>query len=209
MKKTLKLMIAVLMIFSLTACFNKESTDKQEEVVESFFKYVSKCQFDKLHDIAKSSIVDDFGFERMEAQIMRYSDLELYGKTWAEETKKYKETIFKNLFLDMEVVSVEVDGDTTLVEVSGQYTNYDTVALDGSAKIEALQNAYISENSQELNRVYKEEGNRAYTIKIYDNITKEYYKQMNEILSQAKVEDMTAIFQLEKKDDKWIITNIL
>ena len=52
MKKVLKLLLAVFMVVSFTACSGGNSTDEQKNVVENFFKYVSECEFDKLKEIA-------------------------------------------------------------------------------------------------------------------------------------------------------------
>ena len=207
MKKILKLMLAVLMIFSFTACSGGDSTDEQKEIVENFFEYVSKCRFDKLDDIAEKSVVDSFGLDSMEASLSRYSDPDTYGQVFVDETEEFKKEVFKNLFTDIKVGDIEVDDDTTTVKVTGKYLDYSSITLDTSI-ITELQETYVNANKEELAKIYREEGLTAYQIKVFDNIAPQYYEKMKEALKQAKETDLTATFKLEKKDDQWIITSI-
>ena len=207
MKKLLKLMVAVLMVISFTACSGEESTDEQKTVVENFFKYVKECEFDKLDDIAEKEVVDSFGLDSMEASLSVYSDPETYGQVFVDETEDFKKAVFENLFTDIKIGDIEVDGDTTTVKVTGQFTDYSTISLDTSV-VKEMSETYINENKDELAKIYKEQGITAYQIKIYDAIAPQYYEQMKAALKDAKSSDLTATFKLENKDDKWIITSI-
>lgn len=207
MKKILKLMLAVLMIVSFTACSGETSTDEQKEVVESFFNYVAECEFDKLDDIAESDVVDSFGLDSMEASLSAYNDPDTYGQVFIDETEDFKKAVFEKLFTDIKIGDIDVDGDTSTVKVTGKYTDYSTISLDTSI-ITELQNNYINENKDELANIYREQGATAYQIKVFDNIAPQYYEQMKAALDEAESTDLTATFTLEKKDDKWIITSI-
>lgn len=206
MKKILKLMLVMLMVVSFTACFGGDSTDEQKEVVENFFEYVSKCQFDKLDDIAEKSVIDSFGLDSMEASLNRY-DADTYGQVFVDETEEFKKEVFKNLFTDVKVGDIEVDKDTATVKVTCQYLDYSSITLDTSI-IKDLQETYIESNKEELAKIYREKGLTAYQIKIFDNIAPQYYDKMKETVKTAKPTDLTATFKLEKKDAKWMITSI-
>ena len=71
-----------------------------------------------------------------------------------------------------------------------------------------LQQTFINENRDELLKVYREEGMKAYQIKIYDAVAPKYYEEMKKALKEANATDLTGTFTLEKKDDQWIITAI-
>ena len=207
MKKVLKLLLAVFMIVSFTACSGGNSTNEQKEVVENFFEYVSECEFDKLKEIADDAVVSSLGLEKMEAQLSRYDDPETYGEVFVEETESFKEAVFEDLFQDIVIGDIEVDGDQSTVKITGKYLDYSSIQLDTSV-ITDLQQTFINENKDELLKVYREEGMRAYQIKIYDAVAPQYYSEMKKALKEANTTDLTGTFNLEKKDDQWIITSI-
>lgn len=207
MKKVLKLLLAVFMVVSFTACSGGNSTDEQKNVVENFFKYVSECEFDKLKEIADDSVVSSLGLEKMEAQLSRYDDPDTYGKVFVEETESFKKAVFEDLFQDIKIGDIEIDGDKATVKITGKYLDYSSIQLDTSV-ITNLQQTFINENRDELLKVYREEGMKAYQIKVYDAVAPKYYEEMKKALKEANATDLTGTFTLEKKDDQWIITAI-
>lgn len=207
MKKALKLLLGVFMVVSLAACSGGNSTDEQKKVVEDFFEYVSECEFDKLDEIADDAVISSLGLEEMEAQLSRYDDPETYGEVFVEETESFKEAVFEDLFQDIVIGDIEVDGDQSTVKITGKYLDYSSIQLDTSV-ITDLQQTFINENKDELLKVYREEGMKAYQIKIYDAVAPQYYSEMKKALKEANATDLTGTFSLEKKDDQWIITSI-
>ncbi|MGN1183054.1 MAG: lipoprotein [Faecalibacillus sp.] len=206
MKKILKFMLAVLMVVSLAAC-SGSATNEQKEVVENFFTYVAKCQFDELKNIATDDVIDSLGLETMEAQLSRYNDPDTYGEVFVKETESFKKAVFEDLFQDVKIGDVEEKDGKATVKITGKYLDYSSINFDTSL-MNTLAEDYIKENRDELLKVYQEEGLTAYQIKIYDDVAPLYYNEMKKALKEAKTTDLTGTFTLEEKDDQWIITAI-
>lgn len=206
MKKILKFMLAILMVVSLAAC-SGSATNEQKEVVENFFTYVAKCQFDELKNIATDDVIDSLGLETMEAQLSRYNDPDTYGEVFVKETESFKKAVFEDLFQDVKIGDVEEKDGKATVKITGKYLDYSSINFDTSL-MNTLAEDYIKENRDELLKVYQEEGLTAYQIKIYDDVAPLYYNEMKKALKEAKTTDLTGTFTLEEKDDQWIITAI-
>ena len=208
MKKLMKMLVAMMMALSLAACSGGDSTEEQENTVNNFFKYVSECKFDELEEIADSSVLTSLGISTMEAQLDMYDDPDTYGEVFYEETQEYKEYVFENLFQDIKITNIEVDGDKSTATITGKYMNYNKIDL-GSVDVEAISEEYLNNNSEELAEIYKNEGQKAYQIAVYDHVAPLYYDQMKDLIKTAPVEDMNGTVEMEKKDGKWIITKVV
>lgn len=208
MKIMMKMLVAVMMALSLVACSGGNSTEEQEKTVNNFFQYVSECEFEKLEEIADSSVLDSLGITAMEAQLDMYNDPDTYGQVFIDETQDYKEAVFAELFQDIKITEIEVDGDKSVATITGKYLNYNEIDLT-SVDIETMTREYIDAHVDELAQIYRDEGQKAYQIAIFDNIAPDYYSQMKEVLKKAPIEKMDGTVELEKKDDKWIITKVV
>ncbi|MBM6841893.1 hypothetical protein H6A03_10155 [[Clostridium] spiroforme] len=208
MKKLMKMLVAMMMALSLAACSGANSTEEQENTVNNFFKYVSECKFDELEEIADSSVLTSLGISTMEAQLDMYDDPDTYGEVFYEETQEYKEYVFENLFQDIKITNIEVDGDKSTATITGKYMNYNEIDL-GSVDVEAISEEYLNNNLEELAEIYKNEGQKAYMIAVYDHVAPLYYDQMKDLIKTAPVEDMNGTVEMEKKDGKWIITKVV
>lgn len=208
MKKIMKILVAMMMALSLAACSGGNSTKEQETTVNNFFKYVSECEFDKLEEIAEPSVLSDLGITSMEAQLDMYDDPDTYGQIFIDETEEYKKVVFEELFQDVKITNIEVDGDKSTATISGKYLNYNKVDLN-SVDVQTLAQDYVNNHTNELAEIYQNEGFKAYQIAIYDNIAPVYYDQMKEVIKSAPVEKLNGSVELEKKDNKWIITKVV
>lgn len=204
MKKIMKILCVFALVF-LAGCSSTNSQDEQKQVVTDFFTYVSKCDIKNLKKITSSSVLNDMKLEKMEEELSQYTEEE-FGKVFVEETDKFKKAIFKDLFTDIKIKDVKEDGDKVKVTVTGKEKDYD-FSFDQS-ELNALATQYVTEHQDELLKVYQEEGEAAFQIKIFDEIAPTIYKTMTDTYKKAPTKKLKSTVTLEKKDDKWIITKL-
>ena len=203
MKKIMKVLCVFALVF-LAGC-GSNSQDEQKQVVTDFFAYVSKCDTNNLKKITSSSVFNDMELEKMEKELSEFTE-EKYGKVFVEETDKFKKAIFKDLFTDIKITDVKEDGDEVKVTVTGKEKDYD-FSFDQS-ELNDLATQYVTEHQDELLKVYQEEGETAFQIKIFDEIAPTVYKAMTDTYKKAPTKKLKSTVTLEKKDDKWIITGL-
>lgn len=204
MKKIMKILCVFALVF-LAGCSSTNSQDEQKQVVTDFFTYVSKCDIKNLKKITSSSVLNDMKLEKMEEELSQYTEEE-FGKVFVEETDKFKKAIFKDLFTDIKIKDVKEDGDKVKVTVTGKEKDYD-FSFDQS-ELNDLATQYVTEHQDELLKVYQEEGEAAFQIKIFDEIAPTIYKTMTDTYKKAPTKKLKSTVTLEKKDDKWIITKL-
>ena len=203
MKKIMKILCVFALVF-LAGC-GSNSQDEQKQVVTDFFTYVSKCDTKNLKKITSSSVFNDMELEKMEKELSQYTEEE-FGKVFVEETDKFKKAIFKDLFTDIKITDVKEDGDKVKVTVTGKEKDYD-FSFDQS-ELNDLATQYVTDHQDELLKVYQEEGETAFQIKIFDEIAPTIYKTMTDTYKAAPTKKLKSTVTLEKKDDKWIITGL-
>lgn len=203
MKKIMKILCVFALVF-LAGC-GSNSQDEQKQVVTDFFTYVSKCDTKNLKKITSSSVFNDMELEKMEKELSEFTE-EKYGKVFVEETDKFKKAIFKDLFTDIKITDVKEDGDKVKVTVTGKEKDYD-FSFDQS-ELNDLATQYVTDHQDELLKVYQEEGETAFQIKIFDEIAPTVYKTMTDTYKKAPTKKLKSTVTLEKKDDKWIITGL-
>ncbi|MDO5812859.1 MAG: hypothetical protein Q4Q31_07165 [Bacillota bacterium] len=204
MKKIMKILCVFALVF-LAGCSSTNSEDEQKQVVTDFFTYVSKCDTKNLKKITSSSVFNSMELEKMEKELNQYTEEE-FGKVFVEETDKFKKAIFKDLFTDIKITDVKEDGDKVKVTVTGKEKDYD-FSFDQS-ELNDLATQYVTEHQDELLKVYQEEGEAAFQIKIFDEIAPTIYKTMTDTYKKAPTKKLKSTVTLEKKDDKWIITGL-
>ena len=203
MKKIMKVLCVFALVF-LAGC-GSNSQDEQKQVVTDFFTYVSKCDTKNLKKITSSSVFNSMELEKMEKELSEFTE-EKYGKVFVEETDKFKKAIFKDLFTDIKITDVKEDGDKVKVTVTGKEKDYD-FSFDQS-ELNDLATQYVTEHQDELLKVYQEEGETAFQIKVFDEVAPTVYKAMTDTYKKAPTKKLKSTVTLEKKDDKWIITGL-
>lgn len=206
MKKIARSILLLTLTLGVTACSNS-STTEQEDIVNDFFRYIEDADSDKLNTICDDSINDAMGIDDMNEYFDAFLDEDKYGEAFVKEAQDFKEEVFENLFISYEIQDSEKDGDAVKVNVSGQYTDYSAVSFDDSG-VASMAASYTQEHVNELQEVYQQEGYDALMKKVYSDIAPDMFDEIASQMSEAERKDFDIIFELEEKNDKWLITSI-
>lgn len=206
MKKIAQSILLLTITLGVTAC-SHTSTDVQEDTVNDFFQYVEKADSDKLETICDDSINDAMGIDKMNDYFDTLLDEDTYGEVFVKEAQDFKGEVMENLFTSYKIGETEIDGDTSKVNVTGEYTDYSAVNFDDSV-VAAMAKTYAQEHMNELQELYQQDGYNALMKKIYSDIAPDMFDEMLDQMSEAKKKDFDIIFELKEKDGKWLITAI-
>lgn len=212
MKKFLGVFCAILLMFSMTACGGKKSTDEQEKAVKDFFSYIEKGDFESVKKITTEDGYSEIDYlqKMLDMQMSEFED-ESYGDVTRKEAEGYKDHVLKKFFKDIKIKEVEAGDDDTVIKVTGkQLKTSGFSARVSTINSESMMEAFIKEGDNEatLQNIYDTKGEQEAVKWLVDQIAPDMFGKMKQFIDECPYESYNQNFRLIEKDGKWLIDTI-
>lgn len=213
MKKILGAFVAVALMFTMTACGGSDSSEEQEKVVNNFFSYMEKGDLKSMKKIMTANGYTDVKAieTAFNAGTAEFSDSTKYGETTIKEAQGYIDHIFAKLFKDVKIKEAEVDGDETIVKITGKQIQ----TGDFSSKVKGIDYekmmtdfTNVKENEEKMMQVLNEKGQEEAVKWLVDQVAPQLFDELEKKIDECGYESYEGSFRLVKEDGKWLIDSI-
>lgn len=208
MKKIIRVLVTIIVAFTIVGC-GGSSDSAQRKIVDDYFTYLKDGDSKKLSKLMNKKAEDEFGaLEFSEAMEEFKGTAKDMGKKFKKECESFVKEISNSIIKEYKITEVEVDGDETIIEVSGKYLDMDAFELDddafdkrGSKDIEDINEDYMDGTIDD--EEYEEE-----IIKYFDKYAKEVFDEAKDTLKDLDTKKFKATFTLVEKRDTWVIDEV-
>lgn len=205
MKKRIIILLVCMMCFMMVGC--SLSTKKQKEVVDQFLTSLKAADFTKLQSYCSDDNVDLGDFQSIINELESYQNVDTYGQTFVDEANQYIKNVFNELLESYEITDVTKENEQYVVNVKAQMKDFSDLSIDNSQYTKMV-NTYQKEHLNELRELYKKQGEQAMMKKVYGDLSKEIFNDLNKKMKKMNSKNTDLKFVLEKSDGEYFITEI-
>lgn len=208
MKKYIKIFMCLLMAVAVVGCGGKDSTEKQEAVVNNFFTYLKEGDIDKISSLWVEGSEDLGDLDEISEMFDMLDDTDLFGQTFVDEAKSFTKYVFENTVVSYEIKEVKKADDKYTVTVNATIKDLDAVDFESDAMSDFM-TKYQEEHLEEIQKIATEEGEEAALQKIYTDIAPELFGMMKDEVKNAGELKEQMTFTLEADGDNWLISEMV
>lgn len=205
MKKILKALMCLMMVVGIAGCGGKDSTEKQEAVVNQFFEYFKEGDVEKISSICTTTNTDVKDILSITDQMSAFQDTDTYGQTFVDEANSFVKEVFSSMLVSYEIEEVKKDGDDYTVKVSATVKNYSNINFT-NINTTSIINNYKKDHTAEIQEIVKKSGQKEALKQIYSDLSTQIFGLMKDKLKEVKETKETMIFTLTPDGDNWLIS---
>lgn len=206
MKKLLSSLLALMMVFSLSACgasqANAGQSDpdlaKAKETVENYYKAIQSGELDSLQDYCTDQFAKDNEFEEFSNQMNDLSTQIANQTDLSDQFNDFMNSVWGNIIREYKVGKVTKKDEKIKVVVTTK--GVDTVKLE-SIDVNAILNSVIAENQDRINAVASEEEQNA----LFNDLMTQFIARMKEEVNNMESVETKSRLTLIKEEDEWLI----
>lgn len=208
MKKIVNLILVSILLFTFTGCGENHEEEIKSNVNE-YFTILKSGDYTGTTKLCSEDYNDGFGvkeyYDSLNKEMSDPSMGEAFIKEGTEFTKKMMAKAFKSNTID----SVEEEGDTATVVVSGECIDlnvFDNIeqAVDFNALGEEYGNAHLAE----LQDIYINQGEEAMQESILKGVTPLIFDKFEEYIDKSNYVQYKMEVKIKKVNDQWLISSI-
>ena len=212
-KRWISVLITVLAVMLLTGC----NADKKAvtESAEGFLNALVNNDMDAASTYATEEFMNSDTMKLMDPEYLSDSfyaamnvDKEDLDETAHAAVDEYVKSVVEKAYQSYEVQDVKIQEDTAAVTCRITL-GYDPDASSGIPdSTRQLISQYQTDHYDELITIYTDEGEKAMFRKLYSDLIPIVIGQMKEQLESAEPSEEKTILTLEKRDGKWLVTDL-
>ena len=207
MKKILKACLCLMMILCVAGCSGSASTEKQETVVKQFFDYFKSGDMDKLSSVCTKDNTDITQLTGSLASLDAYRDVNTFGQKFVDEANSFVSEVFSSVIISYEIKDAKKDDDKYKVTVDAKMKDYNNFNISNS-EMNPILEKYQKEHLAELQKIYKEKGQKAMTEKIYGDVAEQLFGLLKDKIKETPEVENKIVFTLVADGDQWLISEM-
>lgn len=206
MKKILSIMMAFLLVFTITACSNEN--DAVEEVSNAYFTALEKGDVNQAKKYCTNDAASKAGMNLISSDLEDELNELNFGDEFDSAANKFVKKLVKSVFKSYETQSISVDEDVATVKVNVKGINTKDMDTDHWVKeMNTLISDYVSENNDRISEMEEEDEDKAEET-IVSELSDIILDTFNEEVDNTKTHTYTMTLTLKKNKDTWQITKI-
>ncbi len=211
MKKLIKCLFALMLVFGLSACSGSE--EEKENIRLAVDSYLANCKTGD-YEAADAFLTEDADDSLGTAQIYEQLDSQLadlgLGDDFDREARAFTSSVISAIFKEYKIDSTEIAGDTAKVEVTLKGIDENSFDLN-AVQLDAMNevNTYLQDNEQELQTYAQNHTEDELTAKISADLSKIVFGQMTTYVVSLPDSQTNLQFDMKKTDGSWKIASIM